>query len=195
MVSFKWIFLTAAAATSVLAQDPPTGDDAAAAAYWNEASGADLVDSDPSVAKRDATLVHVARTDSGEATKDPYWGRHCHGKYNFPPCKTTCNRNNCFRSFLNARDGSDGKHCPKDAFGFCCAWNKADPWTKYWAYISGFLHHIAPYTDNCKNDKDKWYDVIGKIDDVCGCTLAHQVLVTPDNDYLALNYKPECKKH
>lgn len=112
MVSFKWLFLTAAAAASVLAQDPPTGDDAAAAAYWNEAAGAELVDSD-AAAKRDATLVHVARTDSGPATKDPYWGDRCHGKYNSPPCETNCNRNNCFRGFLNARDGSDGKvHSP-----------------------------------------------------------------------------------
>jgi hypothetical protein len=55
---------------------------------------------------------------------------------------------------------------------------------------------MAPYTDSCKGSGDKWSDVIGKIDDVCGCTLAHDVLVTPDNDYLALNNKAECKnKH
>jgi hypothetical protein len=107
MVSLKWLFLTAAATVSVLAQDPPTGDAAEAAAYWEQAESAQLTGGD-SPEKRDVVNVKAPRNDP-VVLKDPYKGSYCWAPYTAPPCATTCNRNNCYRGFLNARDGSSGK--------------------------------------------------------------------------------------
>lgn len=110
MVSFKWLFLAASATMSVLGQDAPTGDAAAAAAYWDAAATGTLVAGDPPE-KRDEAMVNVVRSDDHVVMKDPYKGSWCPAPYTTPPCATTCNRNNCFRSFLNARGGSSGKVC------------------------------------------------------------------------------------
>lgn len=102
MVSFKYLLLGAAAIFGVFAQDP-TGDEAAATAFWESAGpGAEGVPAE----KRDFGLLP---RNNCPIKKDPYKGFHCSAQYTKPPCATTCNRNNCFRSFLNARDGSSGK--------------------------------------------------------------------------------------
>ena len=102
MVSFKYLLLGAAAIVGVLSQDP-TGDEAEATAFWE--SGAEGADGTPAE-KRSFVMP---RNDNCPNNKDPYKGFHCKAPYTLPPCDTKCNRNNCFRSFLNARDGSDGK--------------------------------------------------------------------------------------
>lgn len=106
MVSFKYLLLSALAAVSVTAQDPPTGDDAAAAAYWGAADLATASEGTPDE-KRD--IIKVPRNNP--PLRDPYKNSCCNAPYTKPPCATTCNRNNCFRALLNARDGSDGKVC------------------------------------------------------------------------------------
>lgn len=214
MVSFRNILLAAVAVVGVVAQEP-TGDEAAAQAYWNEAATLNGAEGD--APEKRSTLVHAPRT---EILKDPYKGSYCRARYTKPPCETKCNRNNCFRGFLNARDGSDGKvshvlppsislllfwpsqrlpsctrtdniviqHCPKEAFAFCCIWNFANPWEKYWAIKTGVLYKLAPYSANCKGDKDTWKDVLAKVDDVCGCTLNHEVTVDVKSDYYGLRF-------
>lgn len=104
MVSFKYLLLAAAAVVGVVAQD--TGSDADAEAAWAQISGGDetLATGDTSL-KRSVT----GRTNSGTAMGDPYAGDCCLAPFTKPPCATTCNRNNCFRGFLNIREGSDGK--------------------------------------------------------------------------------------
>jgi hypothetical protein len=194
MVSLKWLFLTAAATVSVLAQDPPTGDAAEAAAYWEQAESAQLTGGD-SPEKRDVVNVKAPRNDP-VVLKDPYKGSYCWAPYTAPPCATTCNRNNCYRGFLNARDGSSGKHCPKEAFGFCCAWNFGSDFQKYWYVATGGVYHFAPYAASCKNDGDSTWDVVKKINDVCGCTLNHEATVDVTSAYYGLRRKsphsPEC---
>jgi len=128
--------------------------------------------------------------------KDPYWGLYCPAPYTEPPCETKCNRNNCFRAFLNARDGSDGKHCPKGAFGFCCAWNHANPFYKWLGVQSGLVYKFFPFTDNCKSSGNYASDVVDKLNDVCGCTLNHEVTVDTTSDYYGLRFyqpwNPKC---
>jgi len=170
MVSFKYLLLGVAAIVSVLAQDP-TGNEAEATTFWE--SGAQGAEGAPAE-KRDFKLP---RNDPCPINKDPYKGFYCRAPYTLPPCETKCNRNNCFRGFLNARDGSDGKHCPIEAFGFCCLWNWAPPYYKYIGVKKGLVYKFAPYSKNCKNDGDSWGDVVAKINDVCGCTLNHEVYV------------------
>ncbi|KAH8910357.1 hypothetical protein BR93DRAFT_955518 [Coniochaeta sp. PMI_546] len=193
MVALKWLLISALTTVSVLAQDP-TGDDAEAAAYWG-ADIADAVDGTPDE-KRDVTIVKVPRTNPPVVLKDPYKGSYCRAPYTKPPCETTCNRNNCFRGLLNARDGSDGKHCPKEAFGFCCLYNFASDWQKFWAIKYGIIEHIAPYTANCKGSGDSTLDVLKKLNDACGCTLNHEVKVDTTSDYYKLRYfsphSPQC---
>ena len=189
MVSFKNILLAAVAVVGVVASDP-SGDDSAAQAFWDNAASLDAVDGD--APEKRYAVVHGAR---GDILKDPYKGSYCKAKYTKPPCETKCNRNNCFRGFLNARDGSDGKHCPKEAFAFCCIWNFANEWEKYFAIKKGILYKLAPYSKNCKGDKDTWKDVLEKVDDVCGCTLNHEVDVDIKSDYYGLRfYKPWSKQ-
>lgn len=106
MVALKWLLVSALTTVSVLAQDP-TGSDAEAAAYWN-VDIADAVEGTPDE-KRDVNIVKVPRNNPPVIMKDPYKGSYCRAPYTKPPCETTCNRNNCFRGLLNARDGSDGK--------------------------------------------------------------------------------------
>jgi len=102
MVSFKRLLIGAAAIVGVLAQDP-TGNEAEATAFWQ--SGAQGAEGAPAE-KRDFSLLP---RNSCPDNKDPYKGFKCKAPYTLPPCATTCNRNNCFRSFLNARDNSPGK--------------------------------------------------------------------------------------
>lgn len=105
MVAFKYLLLSAAAVFGVLAQDE--GSDADAAAAWAQISGGD-----DSLAVGNTNLKRFAseaRTTTGGDMGDPYWGDYCRAPFTKPPCATTCNRNNCFRGFLNIRDGSDGK--------------------------------------------------------------------------------------
>jgi len=103
MVSIKYLLLSALASVSVIAQD--TGDDSVAAAYWNGADLGAASEGDP-VDKRD--LVKMPRNGS-PPMGDPYGHSKCCAPYTESPCETTCNRNNCFRGLLNARDGSSGK--------------------------------------------------------------------------------------
>jgi len=105
MVALKWLFLSAITTLGVLAQDEPTGDEAAAAAYWGQ-DIAIAVDGD---ATEKRAIVKAPRTSPSMA--DPYKSHYCRAPFTLPPCATTCNRNNCFRGLLNARDGSDGKVC------------------------------------------------------------------------------------
>ncbi|KAB5581028.1 hypothetical protein GE09DRAFT_1084612, partial [Coniochaeta sp. 2T2.1] len=107
MVALKWLFLTALSAVSVLGQDEPTGDPAAAQAAWDALNLGDAVDGGDDADKR--AIVHAPRTDPPAYLADPYKKLWCKAPYTKPPCKTDCNRNNCFRGLLNARDGSDGK--------------------------------------------------------------------------------------
>lgn len=192
MVALKWLLLSTLTTLSVLAQDELIGDDAAAAAYWDGDIG-DAVEGSPDEKR---SIVKVPRTDPPAIMKDPYKGSRCTARYTLPPCKTTCNRNNCFRGFLNARDGSDGKHCPKEAFGFCCKYNSASDWFKFWAIKYGIIEHIAPYTKSCRGDKDSHWDVLKKLNDVCGCTLNHEVTVDVTSDYYDLRWyyphNPKC---
>jgi hypothetical protein len=194
MVSLKLLLLTVASTVTVLAQDPPpTGDPVEAAAYWEAATNGQTSAGTPDE-KRD--FIKVPRNDPA-VMKDPYKGSYCWAPYTTPPCATTCNRNNCFRAFLNARDGSDGKHCPKEAFGFCCAWNNAPIFIKYWGIESGAVEYFAPYTKNCKSSGDYTWDVLNKLNDACGCTLNHEVKVDVTSDYYKLRYydphSPQCK--
>jgi hypothetical protein len=107
MVALKYLLLGAAAIFGVAAQEP-TGDEAEAAAFWDDSTpGAEGAPAE----KREVAFAHMPRNDPPHVIKDPYKGFYCHAKYTLPPCATTCNRNNCFRAFLNARDGSDGKVC------------------------------------------------------------------------------------
>jgi len=191
MVALKWFLISALTTVSVLAQAPPTIDEAAAAAYWG-VDIADAVQGDPDEKR---AIVKAPRNNPPPVLKDPYKGSHCCAPFTLPPCATNCNRNNCFRAFLNARDGSDGKHCPKEAFGFCCLYNSAPDPIKYWAIATGFIDHIAPYTENCKGDGDSNWDVLKKLNDACGCTLNHEVTVDVTSDYYALRwYKPHNPK-
>jgi len=182
MVSFKVLLLTAVSAISVLAQDP-TGDASAAQAYWDDAGATIAVEGD--------SPEKIKRTDGG-IMKDPYKGLWCNAKYTEPPCETKCNRNNCFRGLLNARDGSDGKHCPKEAFDFCCKYNKASDWDKFWLIKYGWYWIVkyAPYVKNCKSDSDSAYDILLKLNDACGCTLNHEVTIDITNDYYKLRHYP-----
>ena len=99
MVSFKYLLLGAAAFVGILAQE--TASEADADAYFGNQGAAGAP-----AEKRDFVMP---RTNTCPINKDPYKGFYCTAKYTLPPCATTCNRNNCFRSFLNARDGSPGK--------------------------------------------------------------------------------------
>jgi len=188
MVSFKVLLLTAVSAVSVLAQEP-TGDEAAAAAYWDAAATTDAVAGD--------APEKIKRTDA-PVLKDPYKGLWCKAPYTEPPCATTCNRNNCFRALLNARDGSGGKHCPKEAFDFCCKYNKASDWEKYYLikYYWKWIVKFVPYVANCKDSKDSSLDVLHKLNDACGCTLNHEVKVDITSDYYKLRHywpgSPKC---
>lgn len=187
MVSLKGLLLTVAAlSVSVLADDPPapTGSVSDAQAYW--AAGSDLsvaVDGDAGSSKRSSFSPR-----NTPLFKDPYQGLCCKADYDEPPCDSDCNRNNCFREFLDARDGSPGKHCPKEAFAFCCIWNQASVWEKYWAVESGFVYEVAPYSKNCA-DSTCW-QTVDKIDDVCGCTLHHKVTldINSEPDYWNLRH-------
>jgi hypothetical protein len=180
MVSFKSLLLGFGCIVAVLGQDP-TGDEAAADAFWSSADLSTAGAGDPPE-KRGLLL----RSDM----RDPYWGSYCRAPYTEPPCETKCNRNNCFRGFLNARDGSDGKHCPKEAFAFCCIWNHVNYFHKWIAVKKGYLVKIAPYAKNCKNDGDSVAAVVDKVNDVCGCTLNHEVTIDKTSDYYGLRYYP-----
>lgn len=88
------------------------------------------------------------------------------------------------------------QHCPKEAFGFCCAYNHASDWFKWWAIEHGIVEAFAPYTKNCRGSGDSTWDVLKKLNDACGCTLNHEVKVDVTSDYYALRYfnphNPKC---
>jgi len=183
MVSFKCLLLGAAAVVGVTALTPAeiqTALQGASAAAGSSGS------------KRD--LVHTPRN----TVVDPYSGFHCYAPYTLPPCATTCNRNNCFRAFLNARSGSSGKHCPIQAFAVCCVWNWFDDSDKAYAVSSGLLTAIVPWTANCQDSSDTPASVVAKVNDVCGCTLDHEVTldITANPDYYNLKplgfFDPNC---
>ncbi|EON98257.1 hypothetical protein UCRPA7_6218 [Phaeoacremonium minimum UCRPA7] len=182
MVAFKNLLLIAAAFVGVIAQDDaPEGDTAAAQAYWDQVLAGAETQTGDAVEKR--SLIHAARTVE---MKDPYKGSICTAPFTAPPCETHCTRNNCFRGFLNARDGSSGKHCPKEAFGFCCAWNYAPDFIKWYAVKYDILYAVAPYASSCKSSDDTAWDVVNKVNDVCGCTLNHEVTIDTSNAYYGL---------
>jgi len=181
MVAFKWIFVSAAMVAGVFAQADPVVDEAAAATAWSAASDLSVAVDGDSPEKRAISMRNYM--------KDPYAYLWCKAPYTEPPCETKCNRNNCFRAFLNARDGSSGKHCPKEAFGFCCLWNHLKPGFKWYGVKKGLVTKYVPYTANCYGDGDKAWDVVAKIDDVCGCTLNHEVTVDVNSDYYGLRHK------
>lgn len=98
MVALKWLLVPALTSVSVLAQAPATGDPAVAAAYWNVSLTTAVGVTSPS--KRDIPTPR-------DEMCDPYVNCYCKAPYTEPPCATTCNRNNCYRGFLNARTGSN----------------------------------------------------------------------------------------
>src|SRR4051812_48068496 len=103
MVSLKWLFLAALSSVSVVLADDVSADDAAAQAYWDSVNLSEAVEGD-APDKRD--ILKIPRTNPPAYMLDPYAGSKCKAPYTKPPCATTCNRNNCFRGLLNARDGS-----------------------------------------------------------------------------------------
>jgi hypothetical protein len=90
------------------------------------------------------------------------------------------------------------QHCPSQAYRLCCVWNSAPTYYyRYWIVASGDLFKYVPYTQNCYNTGDKLQDVVAKIDDVCGCTLNHEVTVETSSPYYGLKsyneWSPKCK--
>jgi hypothetical protein len=131
MVALKWLFLSALTTLSVLAQDEPVVDEAAAAAFWS----VDIADGVDGTFTDKRSLVHAPRNDPPVVLKDPYKSYYCRAKYTLPPCATTCNRNNCFRGFLNARDGSEGK----------VGSNSSSSVTSSPSHMSPLSQHISQY--------------------------------------------------
>ncbi|KAK3393263.1 hypothetical protein B0H63DRAFT_14834 [Podospora didyma] len=185
MVSFNFIFAVAAAFAGTLPVVLGT--------ELVEADTIDILDYTPEVSKR-----HPVE-------KDPYAGWYCKKPYptQWVNPNPSCNANNCYRAFLNARKGSDGFHCPSVAFGYCCQWYSLSYKEKYYVTEKGILYKYLPWTDNCGADgpfkkPGDVKEVIEKIDDVCACTLKHKVRVTLPNDYAALNLlkpnNPVCKQ-
>lgn len=108
MVAIKYFLMAAASVASVVAQEPST--DAEYQALWDQARNPDtLVDAVDGTAVEKRSLVN-ARTETPAIMKDPYKDFYCgRAPYTKPAARTACTRNNCFRGFLNARDGSKGK--------------------------------------------------------------------------------------
>ncbi|KAM0276420.1 hypothetical protein ACHAQH_006772 [Verticillium albo-atrum] len=131
--------------------------------------------------------------------RDPYKNRQCPNYLHIDlPRQYECHRNNCYRGFLNARDGSYGRHCPAEAFNLCCLWLSANNYCKKWAIKSKDLYKRAPYARSCKDHYDSVRDVVRKIDDICACTVGHKVTVDNGSEYFKLRNKmagtPICRK-
>ncbi|KAK3941805.1 hypothetical protein QBC46DRAFT_406870 [Diplogelasinospora grovesii] len=139
------------------------------------------------------------------ATVNPYECMACNKRWplNPVPSDPSCSRNNCFRAFPNAREGSDGFHCPSVAFNYCCQWYRLTSPEKMYVVENGLLLKYLPWTDNCGAAgpfacDDDVEDVVTKIDNVCACTLDHKVAVTLPDDYATLSRlsvrDPVCKQ-
>ncbi|KAM0326649.1 hypothetical protein ACHAQA_006518 [Verticillium albo-atrum] len=207
MVALKHIAaLVAIFATSVIAQGGPDTD-AEAKAFWEQLDDLPETLSAPSIKGRtpepvpeaEPELVEIEERGDKRKNKDPYKNRQCPNYlYINLPYHYECHRNNCYRGFLNTRDGSDGRHCPAEAFDLCCLWLSANDYAKKWAIKSKYLYEHAPYTRSCKSNYDSVRDVIKKIDDVCACTVGHKVQVDRSSEYFKLRNKkagePICRK-
>jgi hypothetical protein len=109
MVALKYFVLAAASVVSVLAiEDSDITDNITTAVtnYWNEMDGVVAVGGAPTE-KRDTDVS--PRNDLTGILKDPYCGRYCNAPFTEPPCETKCNRNLCFRGFLNGYHGQKSK--------------------------------------------------------------------------------------
>jgi hypothetical protein len=87
------------------------------------------------------------------------------------------------------------KHCPSTALDYCCQWYTLRPNEKTYVVTSGVLVHFLPWTANCDAEgpfdtPDQIETVVRKVDNICACTLKHQVSVTLPNDYAALTGLP-----
>ncbi|KAM7222491.1 hypothetical protein V8F06_001985 [Rhypophila decipiens] len=141
-----------------------------------------------------------------EGGVDPYAGYTCAPWYplNPVPENPNCWENNCYRGFINGRQGQEAFHCPSVAFDYCCQWYSLNANDKDYIVRNGVFYFFLPWSSFCGaagpfSSDAQVNDAITYIDDTCACTLQHKVRVTLPDDYAALNplsvSDPTCAQH
>ncbi|KAH6683619.1 hypothetical protein F5X68DRAFT_263022 [Plectosphaerella plurivora] len=208
MVLIKnFLAATAIFASATVAIDVPSTD-SEAAAFWGQldtvASTELLAPIAPATALVAEIIEERGDDDYGRRpgprppkVANPYQGRECPRKLDLEiPKRSNCERNECFNSFLSTQ--KEGRHCPSEAFAFCCLWLSAGGYGKKWAVSNDWIFRRAPYAKACNGYGDRPKDVIRKIDDVCGCTIKQKVTTEVDNEYFKLRERkpdhPTCRR-
>jgi hypothetical protein len=65
-----------------------------------------------------------------------------------------------------------------------------NPLYKYGSVFCGIIYEKAPWTVNCNSPGDSTQKIVDKIDDVCGCTLNHEVVMDTGYPYWDLRIYP-----
>jgi hypothetical protein len=96
------------------------------------------------------------------------------------------------------------QHCPSTAYDYCCQWYTLSQTDKKTIVSDGTLVYFLPWTSNCGasgpfDSPAQIEGVVKDVDDVCACTLKHQVGVKLPNEYAAITAltpeDPVCEQH